>query len=173
MGVYLSIGSNLGDRQANLFGAVACLRKIPGTRVVNVSSVYETAPVGDIDQPPFLNLATGIETVLAPLELLDAIQDIERQMGRVPSRKWGPRLIDIDIVLWDDRIIDSARLMVPHSEFRRRAFVMRPLAEIAPEAVDPATGSTVAVLAGLPEAQGDVQRLDTDAARTVDNRLDH
>ena len=164
MGVYLSIGSNLGERQENLFLAVRFLEKIPGTHVRNVSSVYETAPVGDIDQPPFLNLAVGIETALAPLELLDATQDIEREMGRVPSRRWGPRLIDIDIVLWDGRKVDSSRLTIPHPEFRHRAFVLRPLAEIAPDAVDPATGLSVATLAASPEAQGEVRRLESDAA---------
>ncbi|MBX7257205.1 MAG: 2-amino-4-hydroxy-6-hydroxymethyldihydropteridine diphosphokinase [Candidatus Hydrogenedentes bacterium] len=164
MGVYLSIGSNLGDRQENLLGAVECLEKIPGTRVFVVSSVYETAPIGDIDQPSFLNLAVGIETALTPLELLDATQDIERLMGRVPSRRWGPRLVDIDIVLWDDRVMDTDRLRIPHPEFRKRAFVLRPLTEIAPETVDPVTGRTVVQLAASPEAQGEVRRLKSDAA---------
>ena len=154
--VHLSLGSNLGARETALAGALDALAGLPGTRVVRVSPVYETAPVGEVDQPPFLNLCAEIETDCAPLELLEAIKVLEGRLGRVPSRRWGPRSIDIDIVLWGDRLVREAALMVPHPEFRNRAFVLRPLADIAPEAVDPETGRCVAELAAEPGAYGEV-----------------
>lgn len=156
--VLLGLGTNLGDREANLQEAIARLRNAEGIRVRRVSSVYETEPVGPADQPPYLNMAAEIETDHSPLELLDQLKAIEKAMGRTAGEKWGPRLIDIDIVLWGSRVIDDDDLVAPHKEFRNRAFVLEPLAEIAPEAVDPVTGLTVRELAARPEAMGRVER---------------
>lgn len=147
MRAYLSIGGNLGDRAANLREAIARLDRLDGCSVGGVSQIYETEPVGDVEQPPFLNVAVEIETDFDPLELLAAVKGTEREMGRVSSARWGPRLIDIDIVLYGDRVVETAALTVPHPRFRNRAFVLRPLAEIGPDAIDPITGLTVEQLA--------------------------
>jgi len=147
------LGSNLGDRSANIRGA---LNAIEGARIERVSREYETEPWGVEEQPSFINVVAEIETTLEPLELLDAMKVVESNLGRGPSEKWGPRVIDIDIVLWGNSVIRTARLTIPHSSFRKRAFVLVPLAEIAPDVVDPETGLTVAELAALPEATGRV-----------------
>lgn len=157
--VLLSLGANVGKPAANLQTALKALEVLPETRVTKVSSVFETEPVGPQDQPVFLNMAAEVETALGPLELLDAIQEIEHRIGRTRTVRWGPREIDIDIVLWEQRILDTERLALPHTEFRKRAFVLAPLAEIAPDAVDPVTGLTVAELTGRPEAAGAVTKL--------------
>ncbi len=155
--VHLSLGSNLGSREANLEAALDALAWTSGVVVTAQSNCYETEPVGTIDQPAFLNLAAEIETDLGPLALLDAVKDIEHRLGREPTEKWGPRVVDIDIVLCGSLVFETDRLTVPHKGFRRRAFVLTPLAEIAPDAVDPVTGKTVSTLAGLPEAEGAVR----------------
>jgi 2-amino-4-hydroxy-6-hydroxymethyldihydropteridine diphosphokinase len=156
--VLLSLGSNLGPRESHLAAAIATIEQSQAARVLQVSSCYETAPVGETDQPTFLNVAVEIETELSPLELLERLQDIERELGRTPTYRWGPRNIDIDIVLCEDQIVSNERLEIPHPRFRDRAFVLAPLAEIAPKAVDPVTGRTVETLAAAPEAQGDIVR---------------
>ncbi|MBI4560249.1 MAG: 2-amino-4-hydroxy-6-hydroxymethyldihydropteridine diphosphokinase [Candidatus Hydrogenedentes bacterium] len=156
--VYLSLGCNLGDRLANLRRAVAELRELDRTRLIAYSSVYETEPVGKTDQPLFLNMAVEIETDLEPLELLNAAKAIEGRMGRVLSERWGPRVMDVDIILWGSLTLESEGLIVPHPEFRKRAFVLVPLAEIAPNAVDPLTGKTVAELAADASVEGRVGR---------------
>ncbi len=158
--VYLSLGGNVGDRMANLRTALQALEETEHVRVTRVSSAYETAPVGFTDQPAFVNLAVEIETALTPLELLNAVKEIERRLGRTPTIRWGPREIDIDLVLWGSRVVETPSLTLPHKEFRTRAFVLTPLAEIAPEAVDPVTGMTVRALSERPEAQGGVTKLD-------------
>jgi 2-amino-4-hydroxy-6-hydroxymethyldihydropteridine diphosphokinase len=158
MRVHLSLGSNLGDRNGHIHAAIKALNQSDRVRVQAVSPTYSTAPVGLTEQPDFLNLAVEIETDIEPLELLNAVQQIESALGRERTTRWGPRSIDIDIVLWGDRQVDCDRLTVPHPEFRRRAFVLRPLADIAPEAVDPVTGCTVSELAARPEAAGAVEQ---------------
>jgi 2-amino-4-hydroxy-6-hydroxymethyldihydropteridine diphosphokinase len=158
MRVLLSLGSNLGDREANLRAALKALEQREGVRLTACSDVYETEPVGYMDQPAFLNMAAEIETDLEPLELLNAVEAIEGRLGREKGVRWGPRVIDMDIVLCGSKTMDSERLTLPHPEFRRRAFVLVPLAEIAPEAVDPITGKTVAELASSPEAEGRVEK---------------
>ncbi len=156
MRVLLSLGSNLGDRAANLRHALDALARWPGVRLGAVSRVYETEPVGLAEQPDFLNAAAEIETELLPLELLNAVKEIEAALGRTPSERWGPRVIDIDLILWEDLMMTEARLTLPHAAFRSRYFVLAPLAEIAPEAVDPVTGKTVRALSESVEAQGRV-----------------
>ncbi len=161
MRVHVSLGSNLGDRESNLRRALKALEADAGVAIIAVSHYYETKPVGMAEQPDFLNLAAEIETELAPLELLNAVKEIEARLGRAPSEHWGPRVIDIDIILWGQQMVTTEPLTVPHKEFRKRAFVLAPLAEIAPNAVDPVTGKTVAELLGSPEAQGRVDVRET------------
>ncbi len=160
MRILLSLGSNQGDRAGNLRAAVRALNERDGVRVAAVSRGYATAPMGVVDQPDFLNAAVVVETELTPLELLDAVKEIETRLGRGATYRWGPRVIDIDIVLAEDTVITSDMLTLPHPEFRSRAFVLKPLAEIAPDDIDPLTGKTVAELARAPEAVGRVVKTD-------------
>ncbi len=151
---FLSLGANLGDRLLMLQQAVDGLRLIEGVRMRQSSSVYETLPWGLIEQPKFLNIVAEIETVLAPLELLRAVKALETRLGREPGQRWGPRSIDIDLVLWGAMILRTTALTLPHAHFRERAFVLIPLAEIAPNAVDPETGATATALAKAADANG-------------------
>lgn len=154
MRVHLSLGSNLGDPAANLRQALKALKRIRGVSLTAISQVYETEPIGGVHQPAFWNMAAEIETDLTPLELLDSLKEIEGRMGRTRGVRSGPRVIDLDIILWGDTMLKSERLTLPHTDFRRRAFVLAPLAEIAPDAVDPVTGRTIAEMAASPEAEG-------------------
>ena len=128
---YLSLGSNLGDREANVRKALDLLAD--RMTLMKVSSLYETAPIGVTDQNDFFNAVALIETDLDPTDLLDAILDIEKIVGRVRNLRWGPRVIDIDILLYDDVEISTLELTIPHPEMMNRAFVLIPLAEIAPD----------------------------------------
>jgi len=130
--VYLSLGGNLGDPATSMGSALRMLDTDRDTRVVAVSSLYRTPPWGKLDQPDFLNAAAEISTVLAPRALLDLCLDAERRLKRVREERWGPRLIDIDILVFGDRIIHETGLEVPHPRMLERAFVLAPLAEIAP-----------------------------------------
>lgn len=132
MRVHLSLGSNVGDRAANLRAALRALQATEGVTLPRVSQCYETEPVDVTDQTAFVNLAAEIETVLGPLELLNVPKDIERRLGRKPSERWGPRTIDIDIILWESRVLETGGLTLPHKEFRYKAFVLAPLAELVP-----------------------------------------
>ena len=131
--VYLSLGGNLGDPAASMATALRLLDGDADTRVVAVSSLYRTPPWGKLDQPDFLNAAAEISTALAPRALLDLCLEAERKLKRVREERWGPRLIDIDILVFGDRIIHETGLEVPHPRMLERAFVLAPLAEIAPE----------------------------------------
>jgi len=126
--VYLGLGTNLSDRHANLTAAIAAL--VAAGTVTRTSRRYETAPVGFVRQPRFLNQVVELETGLSPLELFQAVKRIEEQLGRTGHFRNGPRLIDIDILLYDDLVIDSPELTIPHPRLARRAFVLRPLAEL-------------------------------------------
>lgn len=145
--VYLGLGSNLGDRAAHLGRAIRALRALgPVLRVYAVSSLYDTAPQLVREQPRFLNIAVEARTSLSPEALLVAIKEIERRLGRVPGRRYGPRPIDIDILLYDDLIVTSEDLTIPHPRLTERAFALLPLAEIAPRVRHPSERATIAGL---------------------------
>ncbi len=130
---FLGLGSNLGDRAANLHRAVELLEAAEGVTVVRSSSVYETDPVGGPPQPDYLNAVVEVETTLEPRPLLSVCQEVEREIGRVRAERWGPRVIDVDVLIFDDATIDEPDLIVPHSRMHERAFVLVPLAELAPD----------------------------------------
>jgi len=132
--IFIGLGTNLGDDLAgNLHQAVEALGRLPRTRVVRVSSFLSTEPWGVTDQPRFLNAVAEIRSDLTPLELLEALKQIENELGRVPTYRWGPRAIDFDIILFGDRVVDLPGLKIPHPRYREREFVTAPLREIAPE----------------------------------------
>jgi len=139
--VYLSLGSNIGGREAQLQDARARLATVG--RVVAVSSLYETEPVEFTQQPWFLNCALALETSKTPQQLMAAILQTEEEMGRRRMQKKGPRAIDIDILLFDDTVTDSAELTIPHPAMQQRRFVLEPLAEIAPEVLHPVLKKTI------------------------------
>ena len=129
---YLGLGSNVGERLQFLRRAVACLGEVVGIRVTRVSSVYETEPVGVTDQGWFLNAVVEVDTMLSAEALLERTQAIERALGRMRARRWGPRTIDLDILLYGDLQLKTDSLTIPHPELHRRAFVMIPLLELNP-----------------------------------------
>jgi 2-amino-4-hydroxy-6-hydroxymethyldihydropteridine diphosphokinase len=135
--VFLSLGSNLGDRLLYLRRAIIALSNLPSCHILKVSPVYETEPVSSISQPSFLNLVLAFETGTQPLCLLSAVKAIEVSVGRTASPHWGPREIDIDILLYDDLVVTTEVLSIPHPEMHRRRFVLVPLADIAPDIVHP------------------------------------
>jgi 2-amino-4-hydroxy-6-hydroxymethyldihydropteridine diphosphokinase len=139
--VYLCLGSNLGDRQGNLDKALDFLAQ--RLRIDQVSSVYDTEPVGAIDQPRFLNLVCRVYTSLAPMELLALAKGIESKLGRVFGKRNTSRPIDIDILFYGDQVIETPDLVIPHLRLAERAFVLIPLSEIAPDLVHPVNGKTV------------------------------
>ncbi len=150
--VYLALGSNLGDRRANLAAALQRLRKVMEISIV--SSIYETEPVGYLDQPQFFNIVLQGKTTLSAQELLKYAKDIETAIGRQPTFRNGPRPIDIDIIFFDDLQITQDNLIVPHPRMAERAFVLVPLAEIAPDAIDPVSGQTVQELLDVVSQDG-------------------
>jgi len=139
--VYFGLGSNLGDRQYNLDRALDFLPQ--RLRVEKVSSVYDTEPLGNTNQPRFLNRVCQVSTGLEPLALLTLIKGIESKMGRLPHTSNLPRPIDIDILFYGDQVIENPKLVIPHPRLTERAFVLIPLAEIAPDLVHPVTGKTI------------------------------
>jgi 2-amino-4-hydroxy-6-hydroxymethyldihydropteridine diphosphokinase len=155
---YLSLGSNLGDREANLRGAIAQLSELGS--VSRVSALYETEPVEVAGQQPwFLNCAAAVETDLAPLEFLQRMLAIELAMGRKRTGPKGPRTIDMDIIFFGDEVLDTKELSVPHPAMQHRRFVLEPLAEIAPEFMHPVLQRTVReLLNSLPADSGAIRR---------------
>ena len=144
---YIGIGSNLGDRKANTLEAVDRVAKLPATRIVRASSLYESEPLGDA-RTWFVNSVIEIETEFPPDQLLKKLKAIEQAMGRkrVKGKRWGSRIIDLDILLYDQDVIEKRSLKVPHREMQHRRFVLMPLAELAPQVIHPQLGQSVSAL---------------------------
>lgn len=152
---FIALGSNLGDRRGNIEKAIEELRDSRMVEVVKVSKLYETDPVGGPPQDKFLDGAAEIRTLLTPHELLVLLKLTEKKVGRMPSKiKWGPREIDLDILLYDDLTIDYPDLTIPHPQLHLRRFMMEPLSEIAPEVVHPVFKKTIKEIleSGFPPA---------------------
>lgn len=141
--VYVGLGSNLGEREAMIRLALDDLARLPATRLLRASSLYDTEPVGEVEQPNFLNAAAQLDTELTARQLLWNLMLIEKRLGRVRTQRWGPRTIDLDLLLYGHLVIDEPDLRVPHPELTRRSFVLVPLVEIDPLLVHPVTGETL------------------------------
>jgi 2-amino-4-hydroxy-6-hydroxymethyldihydropteridine diphosphokinase len=162
--VHLGLGSNVGDRMGSIVRAVDGLASVGD--ITAVSSIYETAPFGVTDQPAFLNCCVTLQTRLAPAQVLERTRTIERDLGRVAGPRWGPRTIDIDILLYGERTVRTRELAVPHPGLLERAFVLVPLAEIAGDLPIPGAGvSVAAALARVAREPGDVRRVGPPPAR--------
>jgi len=143
---YVALGSNLGDRAGYLLLALAELSRLPKTRLLRLSPVYETDPVGPPGQGPYLNAVVELESGLAPEALLHALLAIEARAGRKREVRWGPRTLDLDLLFFGAKVLDLPGLKLPHPELHRRPFVLRPLADLAPDLVHPVLKKTVAEL---------------------------
>ena len=149
----VALGSNLGDSRQVLALALDRLERLEGTTVIAQSSLYQTAPVGP-PQPDYLNACALIETNLSPQELMAHLLAIEADFGRIRQERWGPRILDLDLILYADQVVNEPDLQLPHPRFRERAFVLVPLAEIAPHWVDPVTGATLLDLCNALDREG-------------------
>ena len=143
---YIALGANLGDPAATVNAAFAALDRLPHSRLLAKSALYRTAPVGIADQPEFVNAAARLETTLPPEALLDALLDIEQAFGRVRAERNGPRTLDLDLLLYDELRLATPRLILPHPRLHLRAFVLQPLAELAPDLALPGRGRLAAWL---------------------------
>jgi len=143
---YVALGANLGDPASTLRAAFGALANLPDSRIVRSSSLYRTAPLGLTEQPDFINAVAALETLLAPEAMLDALLDLESRFGRLRGEKNGPRSLDLDLLLYNDQLVDLPRLTLPHPRLHLRAFVLYPLAEIAPTLTIPGRGSITAWL---------------------------
>jgi 2-amino-4-hydroxy-6-hydroxymethyldihydropteridine diphosphokinase len=139
--VFVGLGTNLGNLRENMERGVRLLRDI--SESIDVSPVYASDPVGPQDQPRFWNLVVRLHTTLEPHAFLEAIQHIERELGREPTYRWGPRRMDIDILLWNDASISEPELEIPHPQMMNRAFVLKPILDLEPGLVHPATGENL------------------------------
>ena len=147
---YVGVGSNVGDRERMIWGAVQMLSVNPEVDVVAVSSIRETEPVGIVDQPRFLNAAVAVDTQLDPLALLELLLSVERELGRTrDGPRFGPRTIDLDLLLYGEEVVDEPGLTVPHPRLHERRFALEPLAELDPDLAVPGRGPVQALLAGL------------------------
>jgi 2-amino-4-hydroxy-6-hydroxymethyldihydropteridine diphosphokinase len=147
---YVALGSNMGDRERMLWGAIHMLAFSPEVDVAAVSSIRETDPVGVVDQPRFLNMAVAVDTKLGPPALLELLLSIERELGRTrDGPRFGPRTIDLDLLLYGDEVVDEPDLTVPHPRLHERRFALEPLAELDPDLAVPGRGPVQALLAGL------------------------
>jgi 2-amino-4-hydroxy-6-hydroxymethyldihydropteridine diphosphokinase len=147
---YIGLGGNLGDVRASFAQALAAMDSWADSALEAVSGIYLNPPIGPVDQPDYLNAVAALRTMRSPLALLSALQALEREAGRVfGGRRWGPRVLDLDLLLYDNRQIDEAQLKVPHPSLHRRAFVIHPLAEIAPQVMVPGHGSVASIAARI------------------------
>lgn len=153
---YIGIGANLNGPEQQILTAISALSALPHSQLVAVSSLYGSKPLGPQDQPDYLNAVAAIDTLLEPLALLDLLQQQEQQQGRIKKRHWGERNIDLDILLYDDLILRTERLNIPHHELDKRSFVIMPLSEIRPDLKLP-DGRAITELTA--EFKGDIQRL--------------
>jgi 2-amino-4-hydroxy-6-hydroxymethyldihydropteridine diphosphokinase len=154
---FIGVGSNVGDRENFVRRGVEEIGQVDGISVVKISSLYATAPIGGPPQRSFINLVVEIDTTLSPRELLEALQGIEQRIGREPSDiRWGPRVVDLDILTFEDEKVSEPDLEIPHPRMKERRFVLIPLLEIEPDAADP-WGTRYAD--SLDEAEGDVEHL--------------
>lgn len=141
--VYVGLGSNLNDKIKNLNEAIDLIAENSRINVLGRSSIYQTEPVGIKEQPYFLNMVLEIETALSPFELLDFLQGVERTMARKKEIRWGPRNIDLDLLLYEDEVINSEKLILPHPRMHLRKFVLMPLAEVARDKIHPVYKKTI------------------------------
>ena len=144
--VYIGLGSNMESPRQHITTAIDALGEIQSTRILNVSSLYKSKPVGPQDQDDYVNAVAELETELMPLDLLDSLQTIENEHGRVRNERWGPRTLDLDILMYADEIIQNDRLTIPHIEMTNRCFVLVPLAEIKPDCRIPGKGLVSEIL---------------------------
>lgn len=159
--VYIGLGSNLNDPQAQLKQAIISIKKIPLSKVIKCSSFYLSKPFGNIEQPDYINAVLEFATELSPHDLLDFLQGIEAKQQRVRQQRWGPRTLDLDILMYDDNIIKDSRLSIPHVEMHRRGFVLLPLYEIAPD-------GEVAGLGGIHDL---LQKVDVRDVRKIEQHV--
>ena len=153
---YLGLGTNLSDRWSNLREALRLLAAGSGLRLARCSQVYETEPWGVTEQPRFLNCVAEVSSTLAPEPLLAQCKEVEERLGRVPGPRWGPRLIDVDILLYGTQVVELPDLEIPHPRLHLRAFALVPLAELAPSAVHPVLGRNIGELAQAVEGRDSV-----------------
>jgi len=159
--VFIALGSNQGDRELNLLRAIAEIGRLSGTKIVALSGFYETEPVGPVSQPDFFNAVLKAETTLSPRQMLGELQRIERDVfRRVRTERWGPRTMDLDILLWGELVLTDEDLTIPHPRLHERRFVLAPLAEIAPDAVHPLLGKSATVLLAELAADERTRRID-------------
>jgi len=143
MKIFIGLGSNLGERESMIRLALEDLSRLPETRLLRASSLYDTEPVGEVDQPNFLNAVAQLDSELGARQILWNLHLIEKRLGRVRTQRWGPRTIDLDLLLYGDEVIDEPELRVPHPELALRSFVLVPLVELDPMLVHPVTGETL------------------------------
>jgi 2-amino-4-hydroxy-6-hydroxymethyldihydropteridine diphosphokinase len=146
---YVGLGANVGPREVTLLRAVDLLGTSDGVAIVAVSQLRETEPVGVVGQPPFLNGAVAVDTTLGPRDLLDELLAVESELGRVRTERWGPRTVDLDLLVYGSETIDEPGLHVPHPRLHERRFALEPLAELDPELVVPGLGRVADALAAL------------------------
>jgi len=158
MNAFIGLGSNLGEREAQIRMALDDLARLPASRLIRASSLYDSEPVGDVDQPNFLNAVAELETELTARQLLWNLLLIERRLGRVRVQRWGPRSIDLDLLLYGSLVVDDPDLQVPHPELTRRSFVLVPLVELDPLLVHPVTGESLLTHLGWLKTRPPVKR---------------